>query len=95
MESLGALWISSGMLEQIELSISEEGLLNMTLDDLDVGDVEVKSGSSKIPNTWNESLQRQILNNQIEMKEIREQGELLKMESRWNIEAWLAHSTHY
>ena len=50
-ESLGALWISSGMLEQIELSISEEGLLNMTLDDLDVGDVEVKSGSSKIPNT--------------------------------------------
>ena len=51
MESLGALWISSAMLEQIELSISEEGLLNMTLDDLDVGDVEVKSGSSKIPNT--------------------------------------------
>ena len=95
MESLGALWISSGMLEQIELSISEEGLLNMTLDDLDVGDVEVKSGSSKIPNTWNESLQGQILNNQMEMKEIREQGELLKMEPRWNIEAWLAHSTHY
>ena len=53
MESLGALWISSGMLEQIVLSISEEGLLNMTLDDRDVGDVEVKSGSSKIPNTWN------------------------------------------
>ena len=51
MESLGAFWISSGMLEQIELNISEEGLLNMTLDDLDVGNVEVKSGSSKIPNT--------------------------------------------
>ena len=82
MESLGALWISSGMLEQIELSISEEGLLNMTLDDLHVGDVEVKSGSSEIPNTRNESLQGQILNNQMKMKEIREQGELLKMESR-------------
>ena len=87
MESLGALWISSAMLEQIELSISEEGLLNMTLDDLDVGDVEVKSGSSKIPNTWNYSLQGQIYNNKLEMEEIRDHGERLKWESRWNIEA--------
>ena len=51
MDSVGAFWISSGLLDNIELNITEDGLLNMTLEDLDVGDVQVKSGSSKIPNT--------------------------------------------
>ena len=53
MDSVGAFWISSGLLDNIELNITEDGLLNMTLEDLDVGDVQVKSGSSKIPNTRN------------------------------------------
>ena len=46
MDSVGAFWISSGLLDNIELNITEDGLLNMTLEDLDVGDVQVKSGSS-------------------------------------------------
>ena len=87
MDSVGAFWISSGLLDNIELNITEDGLLNMTLEDLDVGDVQVKSGSSKIPNTWNYSLQGQIYNNKLEMEEIRDHGERLKWESRWNIEA--------
>ena len=48
---MGATFIASGMLENIQNDISEEVLQNISLGDLNVDDLEVKSGSSKIPNT--------------------------------------------